>query len=100
MPEPSPQDQMARMITGYWVSQMIYVAAKLGLADRLADGPETAEELAAGHRRRTPARSTACCGPWPAWASSPRMPTAASASPRWPSASAATCPARSGRWPS
>jgi len=46
VPEPTPQDRMARMITGYWVSQMVYVAAKLGLADRLAGGPRTAEELA------------------------------------------------------
>jgi hypothetical protein len=37
---------MARMITGYWISQMVHVAAKLRLADRLAGGPRTAEELA------------------------------------------------------
>ena len=35
------------MITGYWVSQMVHVAAKLGLADHLADGPRTTDELAA-----------------------------------------------------
>jgi hypothetical protein len=46
MSEPSPQDQLARMITGHWVSQMVYVAARLGIADRLADGPKTADELA------------------------------------------------------
>ena len=46
MPEPTPQDQMARMITGTWISQSVYVAAKLGLADRLADGARSAEELA------------------------------------------------------
>jgi hypothetical protein len=34
------------MITGYWVSQMVYVAAKLELADRLADGSKSADELA------------------------------------------------------
>jgi hypothetical protein len=38
---------MALMITGYWVSQMVHVAAKLGLADCLANGPKTADELAA-----------------------------------------------------
>lgn len=32
MPEPTPQDQMARMIAGYWVSQMVYVPAKIGLS--------------------------------------------------------------------
>jgi hypothetical protein len=46
MTETSSPDQMARMMTGHWVSQAIYVAAKLGIADRLADGPQTAEELA------------------------------------------------------
>src|SRR4051794_74824 len=46
MTQPTPQDQLAGMITGYWVSQMVHVAARLGLADRLADGPRTADELA------------------------------------------------------
>src|SRR3954471_13444640 len=47
MTQPSPQERLAGMITGYWVSQMVHVAAKLGLADRLADGPRTHDELAA-----------------------------------------------------
>jgi len=38
--------QLGQMISGYWVSQAIYVAAKLELADRLAAGPKTAAELA------------------------------------------------------
>ncbi len=46
MQPPTPQQQLAGMITGYWVSQAVYVAAKLGLADRLADGPRTADDLA------------------------------------------------------
>lgn len=46
MTQPTPQDQMARMITGYWISQIVQVAATLGIADLLADGPRTAEELA------------------------------------------------------
>jgi len=37
---------LSQMITGCWVSQAIYVAAELGIADLLADGPRTAEELA------------------------------------------------------
>jgi hypothetical protein len=37
---------MTQMITGYWVSQMVYVAPRIGLADRLADGPKSAGELA------------------------------------------------------
>ncbi len=42
----APQEQMSRMLTTYWVSQALYVAAKLKLADRLKDGPRTADELA------------------------------------------------------
>jgi len=36
-----------RMASGYWLSQAIYVAAKLGLADLLKDGPKPSGELAA-----------------------------------------------------
>ena len=39
-------EQFLRRVTGYWVSQSIYVAAKLGVADELIDGPRTAQELA------------------------------------------------------
>jgi hypothetical protein len=35
------------LITGYWVAQAIYAAAKLGIADRLRDGPRPVAELAA-----------------------------------------------------
>jgi SAM-dependent methyltransferase len=34
------------MATGYWLSQAIYVAAKLGLADLLTDGPKSCSALA------------------------------------------------------
>lgn len=44
--EPSPQDQLARLASGYWHTQAIYVAAKLGVADLLAGGPKSAEDLA------------------------------------------------------
>lgn len=47
MQQPSPDQQLNQMITGYWVSQAIYVAAKLNLADRIAEGPKSADELAA-----------------------------------------------------
>jgi hypothetical protein len=45
--EAKPWQQLTLLITGYWISQAIYVAAKLLVADRLKDGPQTAEELAA-----------------------------------------------------
>jgi O-methyltransferase domain/Dimerisation domain len=41
-----PQFAMLQMITGFWVSRAIYVAAKLGLADMVKDRPKTADELA------------------------------------------------------
>lgn len=41
-----PAEEMMGLVTGSWISQVIYVAAKLGLADRLAEGPKTAAELA------------------------------------------------------
>jgi O-methyltransferase domain/Dimerisation domain len=43
----SPPAALLQMMTGYWVSQAIYVAAKLGIADRLGDGPVSCEALAA-----------------------------------------------------
>ena len=36
-----------QMATGFWLSQAIYVAAKLGLADLLKDGPQSCVALAA-----------------------------------------------------
>jgi hypothetical protein len=42
----TPPAAMRDLIAGYWVSRMIYVAAKLGLADLLKKGPRTAEDLA------------------------------------------------------
>src|SRR5687767_1320046 len=44
--EPPPVT-LLQMMTGSWVAQALYVAAKLGLADLLAVGPVHADELAA-----------------------------------------------------
>ena len=35
------------LLNGYWMSQSVYAAAKLGLADLIGRGPQTAEQLAA-----------------------------------------------------
>jgi hypothetical protein len=43
---PSPSETLRRMIHGYQVSQALYVAATLGIADLLAGGPRGVEELA------------------------------------------------------
>lgn len=42
----SPAQTLRQMIEGYEVSQMVYVAAKLGIADWLQDGPKNADDLA------------------------------------------------------
>ncbi|TRY23946.1 methyltransferase [Brevibacillus sp. LEMMJ03] len=46
LPQPASADRVMEWITGGWVQQAIYVAAKLGIADLLADGPKSAGELA------------------------------------------------------
>lgn len=46
MTPPSPEQQIRQMATAYWQSQMLFVAAKLGIADHLSEGPRTADELA------------------------------------------------------
>ena len=38
--------QMLDLISGYWVSQLLYVAARLGLADTLKQGPMKVDDLA------------------------------------------------------
>ena len=43
---PPPAEVMFRMITGYWVSQIIGVVAKLGIAEHLHGGAMSAGELA------------------------------------------------------
>jgi O-methyltransferase domain/Dimerisation domain len=46
--KPNPQPPaLFQMVTGYWLSQAIYVAAKLDLADLLKDGPKSCAALAA-----------------------------------------------------
>ncbi len=49
-----PPVVMLQMISGFWVSRLIYTAARLGLADEVKDGPKTAEELAAATNTHAP----------------------------------------------
>ena len=42
----SAEGNLQRLLTGTWISQMLYAAAKLGLADHLAGEPMAAEDLA------------------------------------------------------
>ena len=50
---PSP-GQLMKFIVGKWTSKPIYVAAELGIADMLAEGPKSIEELAKASRSHTP----------------------------------------------
>jgi len=44
---PPAQEEMLGLISGYWVSQLVFVAAKLGIADVIAkDGPSTPQAIA------------------------------------------------------
>jgi hypothetical protein len=40
------EQSLLQMFSSYWISQAIYVAAKLGIADLLAEGPKKVEDLA------------------------------------------------------
>jgi len=51
--EPSV-DVLSKMIHGFQISQMIYVAAKLGIADLLADVPRSSSELAQATETHAP----------------------------------------------
>src|SRR4051794_29516229 len=42
----NPHDQLARLLSGYWYTQAVYVAAQLSVAELLQDGPRSAQELA------------------------------------------------------
>src|SRR5262249_43272056 len=46
MSERQPWQQLFDKIIGSWVSRAIYAAAKLRIADHLAAGPRSAEEIA------------------------------------------------------
>ena len=43
----TPGDELIRLFRGFWLSRAIYVAAELGIADLLVDGPRTVADLAA-----------------------------------------------------
>src|SRR5260370_15632809 len=46
-PRETSEQQLSRMINGFHFSQMVHLAARLGIPDQLADGPKTGAELAA-----------------------------------------------------
>ena len=46
MPEQSPRASLLQLVNGFQVSQAIHVAAVLGIADMLKDGPRTIDDIA------------------------------------------------------
>jgi len=44
--DPSPQDMLLRIAMGYMLARGVHVAAEMGIADLLNDGPKRIEELA------------------------------------------------------
>src|SRR5262245_24275250 len=48
-----PQMALYQLAIGHYASRALHLAAKLGVADRLADGPRTADELAAATETHT-----------------------------------------------
>jgi hypothetical protein len=55
MAEVSTYQRLDQLISGYWISQAIYAAAKFGIADHLKDGPKTVGELASATSTNTDA---------------------------------------------
>jgi ubiquinone/menaquinone biosynthesis C-methylase UbiE len=53
-PDVPPSVGMLQMISGFWISRAIYIAAKLGVADQLRDGPKAVDELAAATATHAP----------------------------------------------
>ena len=48
------QAVLQQMTNGYWAAQIIYVAAKLGIADLLKDGPQGIQVLAQATQTHAP----------------------------------------------
>src|SRR5262245_45816758 len=48
------QATLQQMTNGYWTTQIIYVAAKLGIADLLTDGPQDVEPLGRATQTHAP----------------------------------------------
>ena len=51
---PSHIQQLNQMASAYWVSRVLYAAAKLGLADHFEGGPKSVAELAGATRTHAP----------------------------------------------
>lgn len=52
--EPTPDQIMIKMISGFWLSRAVYIAASLRIADLIKDGARTAAELALSTETHAP----------------------------------------------
>jgi hypothetical protein len=53
--EHKPQPEaLLKIISGFWISRLVYAIAKLGLADLMQDGPKSVEELAEATQTHAP----------------------------------------------
>jgi hypothetical protein len=53
-PAPQPTDVMMQLIGSFWTTRAVCIAAQLGLADLLKDGPQTVAQLAAATNTHAP----------------------------------------------
>jgi hypothetical protein len=60
--------RLVDVVFGAMAAKVVYAAAELRVADLLAEGVQTSEELAE-RTGRTGRRCGDCCGRWPGWAS-------------------------------
>src|SRR5437870_13552553 len=44
--EAKPRERLSELLFGFMPAQLVYVMARLGIADKVADGPLSVEELA------------------------------------------------------
>src|ERR1700757_4902638 len=89
---PPPQAQLMQMAMGFTSTFLLRAAAQMRLADHLADGPKTADQLAA-LTIHIPGHSIESCVPSLRWAFSAKPTPTSSLSPRSPSLFARTSPA-------
>ncbi|MFD0478470.1 hypothetical protein ACFQ0B_67515 [Nonomuraea thailandensis] len=60
----TPAEHVQHLLSGFWHSQIIFVLARLRVADELAAGPRPARSWQRPSAP-TPAPCCACCGPPP-----------------------------------
>ena len=96
--ETQPVAALRRLVDGYQVARTIHVVTVLGIADLLADGPWSSDELAAETGSHSGALYRLLRGSR-RWASSARSLADGARLRRWATACAPTRPSHAGRGP-